>query len=75
MTHFRQLDDPLTVFGLEGTIFGSVFTLSAQNLNSYNNVAALLCLPLILLLLRRTGVYQERSELINIVGHYAFDFA
>lgn len=29
VTHFRQLDDPLTVFGLEGTIFGSVFTLSA----------------------------------------------
>jgi len=29
VTHFRQLDDPLTVFGLGGTIFGSVFTLSA----------------------------------------------
>lgn len=29
VTHFRQLDDPLTIFGLEGTIFGSVFTLSA----------------------------------------------
>ena len=29
VTHFRQLDGPLTVFGLEGTIFGSVFTLSA----------------------------------------------
>ena len=29
VTHFRQLDYPLTVFGLEGTIFGSVFTLSA----------------------------------------------
>ena len=29
VTHFWQLDDPLTVFGLGGTIFGSVFTLSA----------------------------------------------